>query len=336
MLFIIVITCLLPTFTLQDNTTKEEWVGKEMQKDELKRLSDCVSQSRLKSLIHDITIARPPSSFNHIKVAGILIDELEELGWEIESDIFDEKPPDPYLVTTFHNIIATYNSNATRKLVLACHYDSKITPNGFVGATDSAVPCSVIIEVVTALQKLLKQQEEKQLNNNDDVTDITLQLIFFDGEEAFVSWTDNDSLYGSRHLANKWNQQNKINNIDLLILLDLLGSTDSIIRDYNATKTRWFQQARTIEQRMMSSNLLGRCRGWCPVWFKSHWWYDYTSVQDDHIPFQKLGVPIFHMISSPFPYVWHTIHDDLTILNYQRINRLAKIITVFVAQYLHL
>ena len=31
--------------------------------------------------------------------------------------------------------------------------------------------------------------------------DVTVQLVFFDGEEAFVSWTDTDSLYGSRHLA---------------------------------------------------------------------------------------------------------------------------------------
>lgn len=30
---------------------------------------------------------------------------------------------------------------------------------------------------------------------------MTLQLVFFDGEEAFEEWTDTDSLYGSRHLA---------------------------------------------------------------------------------------------------------------------------------------
>ena len=33
--------------------------------------------------------------------------------------------------------------------------------------------------------------------------DTSLQLIFFDGEEAFVDWTDTDSLYGARHLAAK-------------------------------------------------------------------------------------------------------------------------------------
>ena len=34
--------------------------------------------------------------------------------------------------------------------------------------------------------------------------EITLQLIFLDGEEAFVDWTDKDSIYGARHLAKKW------------------------------------------------------------------------------------------------------------------------------------
>lgn len=34
-------------------------------------------------------------------------------------------------------------------------------------------------------------------------SDLTLQLIFFDGEEALFRWTASDSLYGSRHLARK-------------------------------------------------------------------------------------------------------------------------------------
>jgi len=37
-------------------------------------------------------------------------------------------------------------------------------------------------------------------------SDVTLQLVFFDGEEALVHWTDTDSLYGSRHLAKKMSE----------------------------------------------------------------------------------------------------------------------------------
>lgn len=28
-------------------------------------------------------------------------------------------------------------------------------------------------------------------------------MVFFDGEEALVEWSESDSLYGSRHLAKK-------------------------------------------------------------------------------------------------------------------------------------
>ena len=69
-----------------------------------------------------------------------------------------------------------------------------------------------------------------------------MQLVFFDGEEAFQTWTDSDSLYGSRHLAQKWNQQrfsriaeeqercgskrliSELDRIVLFVLLDLLGA----------------------------------------------------------------------------------------------------------------
>jgi hypothetical protein len=34
--------------------------------------------------------------------------------------------------------------------------------------------------------------------------DITLQMVFFDGEEAFKEWSETDSTYGSKHLANFW------------------------------------------------------------------------------------------------------------------------------------
>ena len=33
------------------------------------------------------------------------------------------------------------------------------------------------------------------------VRNVTLQLIFFDGEEAFVEWNEHDSIYGAKHLA---------------------------------------------------------------------------------------------------------------------------------------
>lgn len=43
--------------------------------------------------------------------------------------------------------------------------------------------------------------------------DITPQIVFFDGEEAYNTWTATDSIYGARHLAQKWEQENKLQDI---------------------------------------------------------------------------------------------------------------------------
>jgi glutaminyl-peptide cyclotransferase len=47
----------------------------------------------------------------------------------------------------------------------------------FVGATDSAIPCAILLYIAEAVAPLMSKH-----------TDATLQLIFFDGEEAFKDW----------------------------------------------------------------------------------------------------------------------------------------------------
>ena len=46
----------------------------------------------------------------------------------------------------------------------------------FLAATDSAVPCAMMLNVAHVLDSLLAQHN----------SDVTLQLVFLDGEEAFV------------------------------------------------------------------------------------------------------------------------------------------------------
>lgn len=62
----------------------------------------------------------------------------------------------------------------------------------------------------------------------------------------------------------------------------------------------------------------------------------YSYIEDDHIPFYRRGVPIVHVIPSPFPDVWHTQYDNKEYLNHQAIINLIKIFKVFITQYLHL
>ncbi|KAJ1106525.1 hypothetical protein NDU88_003926, partial [Pleurodeles waltl] len=81
-----------------------------------------------------------------------------DAGWTVDLDSFHSLTPRGSL--PFTNIIATLDPMAQRRLVIACHYDSKYFPHdqfgrSFVGAVDSAVPCSIMLEVVSALDKEL-------------------------------------------------------------------------------------------------------------------------------------------------------------------------------------
>lgn len=89
-----------------------------------------------------------------------------------------------------------------------------------------------MLELLRILDPKLKAQQNNQ---------VSLQVIFFDGEEAFEDWTRTDSLYGSRHLAAKLQSQkyhkssgvdcsssirNELDRIELFVLLDLIGEVN--------------------------------------------------------------------------------------------------------------
>lgn len=91
---------------------------------------------------------------------------------------------------------------------------------------------------------------KEQLANIKERTDLSLKLIFFDGEEAFREWGPNDSIYGAKHLADKYSKNKFIarttneeitdlHRIDVLILLDLLGAPDPIFYSYFQDTEKW-------------------------------------------------------------------------------------------------
>lgn len=145
-----------------------------------------------------ILIKRVPGTPNHVIVRQYIADYMTDLGWSTEqNDFYDETP---HGRMKFTNIISRLNPNAKRYLTLACHYDSKDMEN-FVGATDSAVPCAIMMNLANSVRKQLQTVKN---------SDLSLQFIFLDGEEAFVNWNDRDSIYGARNLAQKWETENEL------------------------------------------------------------------------------------------------------------------------------
>lgn len=61
----------------------------------------------------------------------------------------------------------------------------------------------MMLDLAESLNPLLEAKMkslDEGIEDDDEVGDTTLQLLFFDGEEAFVDWTDTDSIYGARYV----------------------------------------------------------------------------------------------------------------------------------------
>ncbi|XP_056624133.1 glutaminyl-peptide cyclotransferase [Triplophysa dalaica] len=341
--------CLLSLISIISTRTLCDTVIRSDEK--LKHEASTLSSSELRSVVAQtdldrmwqndlkpMLVVRYPGSSGSQAVQQHIKSTLGSLkaGWDVTEDSFYAHTP--YGQLPFTNIIATLNPAAKRQLVLACHYDSKYYPpqwdaREFVGATDSAVPCSMILELTRA-------QDEQLKVIKDSGSDVSLQLLFFDGEEALYQWTSEDSLYGSRHLAHRMSttahppettDTNQLDAIDLFVLLDLIGGPDPRFGNQFTTTTRWLSRLQNIERRLHALAVLENHPNEAQYFWPSQ---HVGLILDDHIPFLNRGVQVLHLISTPFPAVWHTFDDNEENLDRSSINNLNKILQVFVLEYL--
>ena len=69
-------------------------------------------------------------------------------------------------------------------------------------------------------------------HKSDSAAKVSLQYIFFDGEEAFVEWSDKDSIWGAKNLAKKWaNTPYPPGNTDMTTELDRMVISLSTFRE---------------------------------------------------------------------------------------------------------
>lgn len=278
----------------------------------------------------------------------------------------------------FVNLIATRDPPWSKpghvgRLALTAHYDSLIEPEGFIGAVDSAAPCAMLMHIARSIDAALTQKWKAMEADRDPLDDIQeekgVQIILFDGEEAFVHWTDTDSIYGSRALAEDWERQsysamspyqNPLRSISLFVLLDLLGAKDPRIPSYFST-THWAYKAMSeLELRLRSNGLFKSSPNalskrtpddngrrppmrsenlWLNEAGKKHEQFRMSGMGDDHVPFLARGVQILHLIPNPFPDVWHNkmrIPDDGEHLDLDVTEDWAKLVLAFTAEWLEL
>ena len=208
-----------------------------------------------------------------------IVGELKRIpGVQVQVKAFEADTPHGRL--TMANVIAVLPGRRPDVVMLGGHYDTKLfTQFRFVGANDAGSSTAVLLELARRLAARPRAH--------------TYWLVWFDGEEARVTWTDRDSLYGSRRLAADLAQTGQLPRA--MILVDMVGDRDLAIRR-EAHSTGWL-----TDIVWDAAARLGHGR---------HFVRDTIPVEDDHVPFLRAGVPATLLIDFDFP-AWHTPEDTL-------------------------
>lgn len=294
-------------------------------------------------LLKPILIKRVSDTPGNKIVREYLTSKMEEYGWIVEQNKFTDKTP--YGNKEFVNVIANlpigrnfeknYNNkedftkfHLNNRIVIACHYDSKLENYDFIGAIDSAVPCAIILDLAKFLKENFEKEQFRRISRH-------LQFIFFDGEEAFKEWNDKDSIYGARYHAKQLlsNYGHKsFDSMDLFVLLDLIGAEKSKFPNYFPATSNTYRLLSKIENMLVKNNMLNSKKMY---YFTNTQGFGYAGIQDDHLPFLAKNVPILHLIPVPFPDQWHTPKDNYENLDHDRIKDIRLILKFFLMQILH-
>jgi glutaminyl-peptide cyclotransferase len=210
----------------------------------------------------------------------------------------DQLQDDSFVATTpegampMHNLIVRFPGKKNGVIVLATHYETNypLRNVNFVGANDGAATTGLLLELANHF-------------SNHTLDGYSVWLVFFDGEEAFQSWSRTDSTYGSRHLAAKWQNDGTLKRIKGFLLADMLGDKDlDIDRDTNSTP--WL-----LDLVKEAATHAG---------YQSHFFARENTVDDDHIPFVLRGVPCVDIIDidyGPNNSYHHTVQDSMDKLS---------------------
>jgi glutaminyl-peptide cyclotransferase len=201
---------------------------------------------------------------------------------QIEEDSFSASTP----AGTFamKNIIAKFPGTKDGIIVVGSHYDTCYPLKNFVGANDGGSTTGLLLELANHLRGAKREG-------------YTVWLVWFDGEEAIQQWTADDSLYGSKHLAAKWKADGTAAKIKAFLLADMIGDRDlDIQRDTNSTP--WLLDV--VGQAAAKLN------------YGSHFFEQQIAVEDDHLPFARIGVPVADIIDLNYGYnnVFHHTPED--------------------------
>jgi glutaminyl-peptide cyclotransferase len=246
-----------------------------------------------------------PAGSDAIEKARDYIEEqLRHSGWQVTRQAFTDDTPRGKV--HFVNLIARFSADgnaASSSFLLSSHYDTKFFEAiRFVGANDGGSSTGLLLE----LARVIGQRPNVARK---------IELVFFDGEEAYENFSETDGLYGSRYFA-KQLQADGAKQFRAGILFDMIGdrslgitlpadSPTAIARDI-------FAAAEALKLRNYFS-------------------YLDRDLIDDHMPLNAIGIPTIDIIDFDYPW-WHTASDTIDKISAQSLQITGSVALYYLSE----
>lgn len=250
---------------------------------------------------------RVPGSPARDHAARYLARTLERYGARVSLQSF--AVDDPYSERPLHliNIVASFEPDRKKRIMLCSHYDSRpwadqekdstLWRHPVPGAVDGAASTGALLEVARVLGKRAP-------------ADHGVDIVLFDGEDYGREGDLEHYLLGSKHFVSSLGGYRPAG----VILLDMVGGKGTTIRREGLSVQR---------SKPLVDYVFGRAAALKLTYFEAA---DGTPVYDDHVPFLQVGIPAIDLFGYDYP-AWHTTGDDLTQIDR---DKLAQVITLLV------
>ena len=247
---------------------------------------------------------RPPGSDALEKSRDYIDNQLRLAGWQVTRQAFTDDTPRGKV--RFLNLIARFGAQAKTapSFLLCSHYDTKtFDAIRFVGANDSGSSTGLLLELA------------RVLGHHPNLA-AKIELVFFDGEEAYEKFSETDGLYGSRYFATQLGRGGP-RQFRGGLLFDMVGDRSlgvTLPADSPAEMARdIFASAETLKLR-------------------SYFTYLDRELIDDHTPLNAMGVPTLDVIDFDFAW-WHTADDTIDKLSPQSLQIVGSVAAYYLSEF---
>lgn len=222
----------------------------------------------------------------------LILDHFKELKAKVQFQSFDAPHPITGNPVRMNNMIVSWNPDAKKRILLACHYDTRPFPDRdrnnprglFIGANDGGSGVAFLMELGNIMPTLKVSH------------DYGVDFVFFDGEE--LVYRQNDPYFlGSKYFAEQYKNEPREFEYVYGVLLDMIADRNlGIYMEKNSLKYA----------PQLTHSIWDAARKTGVREFFAQAKYE---IRDDHLPLNEIaGIPTCDIIDFDYP-AWHTTRD---------------------------